>query len=70
MRLYREQKRAQGAEMDIIAKEDDKEDSSTCTFAISNDSSQESSPPRSPVSCFPTLPGSLDILDCMPAKSA
>ena len=50
MRLYREQKRAQGAEEDVIAKEDDKDDSSSCTFAISNDSSRESSLPRSPVS--------------------
>ena len=50
VRLYREQKRAQGAEEDVIAKEDDKDDSSSCTFAISNDSSRESAPPRSPVS--------------------
>ena len=59
VRLYREQKRAQGAEEDIIAKEDDKDDSSTSTFTISNDSSRENSPPRSPVSCFLTLSGSL-----------
>ena len=63
MRLYREQERAQGAEEDVTAKEDDKDDSSSCTFAISNDSSRESSPPRSSVSRSLTPSDSLECLE-------